>query len=419
MRNKTVLIIGMVWPEPGSSAAGTRIVQLVRAFTTPGNRVIFASAASKSDFSFDLTQLGVLEREIRLNDPGFNDFIREIQPDIVVFDRFVSEEQYGWRVHQERPEALKILDTEDLHFLRQARQEAFKKNKTPDPAQLYTELAKREIASIYRCDLSLIISETEMNLLQNQFNIAPSLLYYLPFLEEMPSETVIKQWKTFDEREGFVFIGNFLHEPNWHTLQQLKTSIWPTLSKLLPGVSMHIYGAYASPKVLQLAQSKDRFFIHGRAKDAQEAIARHRILLAPIRFGAGVKGKFIDAMQTGTPSITTSIGAEAMAGDLEWNGIIEDNPDDFIREAVQLYKNQKQWEIAQQNGLQILRERYDQTRFIEAFITHLEQLEQQLALHRQQNFFGQLLQQHTANSSKYFSLWIEEKEKKDKPAEKE
>src|SRR5690606_286540 len=127
---------------------------------------------------------------------------------------------------------------------------------------------------------------------------------------------------TFEEREGFMFIGNFLHEPNWHTLQVLKTKIWPVLRKKIPNVMLHIYGAYASQKVMQLNNEGENFLVHGRADNAEEVISKHRLLIAPIKFGAGLKGKFIEAMQVGTPSVTTSIGAEAMKGDLDWNGAI-------------------------------------------------------------------------------------------------
>ena len=239
------------------------------------------------------------------------------------------------------------MDTVDLHCLRLARQQAIK---TGDAIDLYTDIAKREIASILRCDVSLLISEVEMNILQEQFRIDPSLIYYLPFLEEELTAKDIRNWKTFEEREGFTFIGNYLHEPNWNTLQILKTKIWPVLRKKLPGVKLNIYGAYSSQKVMQLHNEKEKFYVHGRADDALEVIANHRILLAPIQFGAGMKGKFIDAMLVGTPSVTTSVGAEAMSGNLEWNGVIEDDFELFTDQAVKLYQDKNWWLTSQQNG---------------------------------------------------------------------
>ena len=123
---KRMLIIGLVWPEPTSSAAGWRMLQLVDLFISQGFEITFASAASKSEHSFPLASKGVMEVEIKLNDSSFDEFIKGLNPDVVLFDRFMTEEQYSWRVMQTCPHAIRILDTEDLHFVRQARQEAYK-----------------------------------------------------------------------------------------------------------------------------------------------------------------------------------------------------------------------------------------------------------------------------------------------------
>jgi len=407
MHAKRLLIIGLVWPEPTSSAAGTRIVQLVDLFLLKGFEITFASAASKSDFSYDFSTTKVMEQEIKLNDESFNAFLQALKPDIVLFDRFMVEEQYGWRVQQECPNAMRILDTEDLHCLRSARQHSDKKQTEID---LFSDTAKREIAAILRCDLSLIISEVEIKILEETFKIDSSLLYYLPFLEIEITEENIKNWISFEERADFVFIGNFLHEPNWNTVQVLKTKIWPSLRKKLPGVNLNIYGAYPSQKVLQLDNKTERFFIRGRALDAKETISKHKILLAPIQFGAGVKGKFIDAMQVGTPSVTTPIGAEAMKGSLDWNGFIETDFEHFIEKAILLYNEKSEWSLAQLNGVKIINKRYSSSHFADSFMNVLENLD--IKKHRQQNFIGQILNHHTVQSTKYMSLWIEEKNRK-------
>ncbi|WP_343524457.1 glycosyltransferase [Pedobacter sp.] len=408
MSAKKLLIIGLVWPEPRSSAAGTRMIQLVDVFLVKGYQITFASAASKSEFSYDFSKTRVVEQEIRLNDESFNTFLKELMPDLVIFDRFMIEEQYGWRVQQECPNALKILDTEDLHSLRSARQQSGKKKQAID---LFSDTAKREMASILRCDLSLIISEVEMEILKVQFKIDPSLIYYLPFLENEITPQNIENWVPYEDRADFVFIGNFLHEPNWDTVQVLKTKIWPLLRKKLPNAVLNIYGAYPSQKVLQLNNENEKFLIKGRAADSREIISKHRILLAPIQFGAGVKGKFIDAMQVGTPSATTSVGAEAMRGELVWNGSIEDDPELFVEKAAKLYQDKNAWQTAQQNGVKIINERYATKYYTGKFIKDIEKLASNLSIHRQNNFFGQILNHHTVQSTKYMSLWIEQKNK--------
>ncbi|SPZ87777.1 Uncharacterized protein conserved in bacteria [Sphingobacterium multivorum] len=121
MKEKKVLFIGLVWPEPTSSAAGFRMMQLIETFINRSYQITFASAAAKSPYSAPLQSLGIQEQTIVLNSNSFDEFIAQLKPDIVVFDRFMVEEQYGWRVAQHCPNALRVLDTEDLHFLRQAR----------------------------------------------------------------------------------------------------------------------------------------------------------------------------------------------------------------------------------------------------------------------------------------------------------
>ena len=411
MSAQTALIIGLVWPEPTSSAAGSRMLQLIR-FLQSGYEVSFACAAAKGPHSFDLAALGVTTHEIRLNDDHFNVLIKNIRPAIVMFDRFAMEEQYGWRVQQECPDSLKILDTEDLHTLRNARQLAVKSGGRVSDAEQFTDLAKRELAAILRCDLSLIISAAEMDILRDTYRIDASLLHHLPFLEEQITATAAAQWRDFEDREGFVFIGNLLHEPNWDTVQYLKKVVWPVLRKRLPDVTLNIYGAYASQKVMQLHQEKDRFLVHGRAADALTAISSHRVLIAPIRFGAGLKGKFIDAMKSGTPSVTTTIGAEGMAGNMEWPGAIADQPEQFVSSATALYLDELQWTEARRNGLKIINERYGRSTFESALHLKLRHLQATLGKHRQHNFVGQILQHHSLNSLKYMSLWISEKNKK-------
>ena len=147
---KKLLIIGFVWPEPRSSAAGSRILQLIEQFQNQEYEIIFASAAKTSKNTFDLASIGINCQDITLNDTSFDAFIYELNPDAVLFDRFMTEEQYGWRVTEQCPNALRILDTEDFHGLRKARELALKQNEAVAVEYLQNEITKREIASIYR-----------------------------------------------------------------------------------------------------------------------------------------------------------------------------------------------------------------------------------------------------------------------------
>jgi glycosyltransferase involved in cell wall biosynthesis len=409
--HQQLLIIGFVWPEPNSSGAGTRMLQLIEFFLGQGWKITFASAAADSEFMFDVTSLGVEKVAIAINDSAFDDFIRTLNPALVLFDRFMVEEQFGWRVAEQCPNALRMLDTIDLHSLRLARQKATKEQAEFQLDDLYSDNAKREIASILRCDISLLISEVEMELLQQHYKIDRSLLYYLPFLVDAIDEETIQSWLPFDERKDFIFIGNFLHEPNWNAVQYLKETIWPIIRKELPEASMQIYGAYPSQKVLQLHNPRERFLVLGRAKNAFEVVSKARVVLAPLRFGAGAKGKLIEAMQCGTPSVTTTVGAESMHGGLPWSGSIADDPVAIAKAAVELYQDQNSWKQAQQNGVAIVNQRYERSLFESDFMTRILEVRESLEQHRNNNFMGAILLHHTTASTKYMSKWIEAKNK--------
>jgi hypothetical protein len=410
--NQHVLIIGFVWPEPNSSAAGGRMVQLISIFKQHGFEVAFASPAMDSDYMVDLESLGVSKKSIALNCSSFDVFVKELNPTIVLFDRFMMEEQFGWRVAENCPDALRLLDTEDLHCLRLARQKAFKEKRQFTTDDLLVEdVAKREIASILRCDVSLMISEFEMELLQTVFKIDTNLLCYLPLLLEPIEDSTIQNQPSFEDRNNFVFIGNFLHEPNWNAVQYLKETIWPLIRKQMPNAVLQIYGAYPSQKVLQLHQSKEGFHIMGRANDAQEVVTNARVVLAPLRFGAGIKGKLVEAMQCGTPSLTTTIGAESMCGNLPWNGFIADEAPIFADKALELYQDKTIWLKSQENGFRIIEKRYLKSLFEDDFVRHILKVQVHLKQHRLHNFMGTMLQHHTLTSTKYMSRWIEEKNK--------
>ncbi len=404
-----LLILGTVFPEPNSSAAGSRMLQLIELFQKQGWEITFTSAAAESEFAVDLSELGVKQVSVKMNCSSFDEFVRKLNPQMVLFDRFMTEEQFGWRVADNCPNAIRILDTEDLHCLRHARHRALKEKQDFVETDLLNDHAKREIASIYRCDLSLIISEYEMEVLKSTFNVDESLLHYLPFMLNPISEANQKAWLPFDDRQHFVTIGNFLHPPNWDAVQYLKTEIWPLIRNQLPEAEMYVYGAYTQDKHRQLHSEKDGFLVLGRAEDAAEVIGKAKVLLAPLRFGAGLKGKLVEAMQCGTPSVTTSIGEEAMHGNLPWNGAVADSPKEFAQSAIQLYTSESAWQTARKNGVSIINQVYPKDKLSADFVQRIEELQPNLETHRQQNFIGSMLMHHTMRSTEFMSRWIEAK----------
>ena len=405
---KKVLVIGYVWPEPNSSAAGTHMMSLLNAFRAQNWQVEFASPAQKTEHMVNLDDYGISSATIALNCSSFDEYVSDYAPDIVMFDRFMMEEQFGWRVDKHCPNALKILDTEDLQCLRNARHEAHKSGREFSHSDLHSDIAKREIAAILRCDLSLIISSYEMQLLNDVFKVDPGLLHHLPFMVDLaalPSQT-----KSFEQRQHFMTIGNFRHAPNWDAVLYLQ-QIWPLIRKQLPQAELHIYGSYPPPKATALNNPKTGFLIKGWADDAYKVMEDARVCLSPLRFGAGIKGKLLEAMIMQTPSVTTSIGSEAMHNDLPWAGTIADEAQQFADAAVALYQEQLLFKKAQKNAQAILNATYDKTALTANLIDKIITTEAQLTAHREANFTGQMLKHHTMRSTQYMAQWIEAKNK--------
>ncbi|AGH45179.1 glycosyltransferase [Paraglaciecola psychrophila] len=414
--SKKLLVLGYVWPEPNSSAAGRHMLSLLTLFVQQGWQVTFASPALQGEHKVDLTELGIDEQAVTINCSSFDDFVNELNPSIVLFDRFMLEEQFGWRVAKHCPDALRILDTEDLHSLRHARHQALKQNRPLTPADLSSDVAKREIAAIFRCDLSLIISDYEFELLKNHYSVPEHILLHCPFMLDL--QNVTPSANSFLDRQHFISIGNFRHEPNWDAVLFLKQTIWPLIRKQLPQAELHIYGAYPPPKATQLHNPKQGFLVKGWAEDAKQVMQQARVCLAPLRFGAGIKGKLAEAMFCGTPNVTTNIGSEGMNMGLDWSGLTtdltqfdnqENSASDFAKHAVQLYQNEALWQQKQQHGYQIIKTNFNKEEIQTTLLARIVDIQHNLNNHRSNNFIGQMLQHHQLKSTQYMAQWIEAK----------
>jgi glycosyltransferase involved in cell wall biosynthesis len=387
------------------------MLQLIELFQELHYDITFASAAQQTERSYDLSLLGVKEVKIELNSSSFDQFVSELSPDVVLYDRFISEEQFGWRVAEQVPDAFRILDSEDFHGLRKARELALKQGVSLGKEQLQNDISKRELAAMYRCDITLVISEAEIKLLTEEFQFPEFLMLYMPFLhtnnlykpEDLPK---------YGERHHFMTVGNYLHPPNADAVNYLKNDIWPSIRSVLPDAELHVYGAYQSLRAQQLQDIKQGFIIKGAVPKINSVMWQYRVCLAPLRFGAGLKGKLFDAMQTGTPAVMTQIAAEGLFGAESPNGFICDDPKDFASKAIAIYSDKALWTEKQNNGYSVLEKRFVKSEFLESLETRLDYLLTHIKQHRQDNFLGQLFLQQTLLASKYLSKWIETKNQK-------
>ena len=263
---------------------------------------------------------------------------------MVLFDRFITEEQFGWRVRDHLPECMLILDTEDLHSLRYSRENAIRSGGQWSPPDWTADpVFYRELASILRCDLSLIISTAEEQLLIGQVPLLSGKLLYLPFQFDRISDL---DAPGFGQRADFVFVGNGRRRPNTDAIRQLKGDIWPLLSEVLPEAKLHVYGAYLPKAVQALHAPRERFLIHGWAPRLEPVLSSSRLQLAPLRFGAGVKGKILNALQFGLPTLSTRMGWEGIYDAAGRDGFAAESTRAFAEKAATLYHSQELWKKA-------------------------------------------------------------------------
>jgi len=407
--------LGHVWPEPSTTAAGERMIQLIHSFQEANYTISFASSASQTDHSEDLGALGINSIKIRINDSHFDVMIRELEPDIVMFDRFMLEEQFGWRVAEHSPRSLRILNTEDLHSLRKARREALEAKKECTPSYwLEQPDTLRELASILRCDLSLLISETELNWLQNTGIISDYLLFYLPFMLSNINSYNTESYIDFEQRCDFIFAGHGKHRPNDDAVHYLKVHIWPLIRQKMPDAQLSVYGDGYSTRTQNLHDPNSGFFMKGWIENLQDVMAEARINLAPLRFGAGLKGKVVTAMAAGTPSVMTSVAAEGILPSKGFSNCIADEPAEFANKALDLYVDSPAWEAALAAYKDCHNTLFNKEKHHSRLHERLEELFVSVESHRAGNILGRMLHHQSLNSQKYMARWIEAKNKLEK-----
>ena len=414
MKQSRVIIFSTVWPEPDSSAAGVRQMHWIHLFLSMGYLVTLVSPSKpKEENEWGTVTLpeGVDLLPLPLNRESIQDELKALAPEIIMFDRFFLEEQYGPHVYRACPDALVLMETVDLHFVRRAREELKEGylSSTGVPARFYqTESAIRETGSILRVDFSFVVSSYEEELLRTQFQIPNTKVKWLPFFYEKPIE-VKENRLPFDQKKDFCWIGNFRHQPNIDGIRWFRKEIWPLIRQQLPQAKIRVYGAYPPKEVMDWNNTKDGIEVKGNAITLEEVYKTARVNVAPLRYGAGVKGKIIEGFRFGVPCVTTKVGVEGLFG--QFPGYELNTPVDFANACVKLHESESEW---RKYSLMALEKMMDvcsaSSRVPETQKLILELLEKKKS-GEVPDWTSQILRHEGNQSRYYFGKWIEEKEK--------
>ena len=238
------------------------------------------------------------------------------------------------------PQAKVLFHTVDLHFLRMSREAELQSDKAKQKAA--DEMKQRELAAIRAVDASIVHSTAELGLLRPL--LPDAKLHVFPLIMNIKGTS-----KTFAKRRDIVFIGGYQHTPNVDAVQYFVAEIMPLLRKQLPGVRFFVVGS-KPPAEIQVLASED-VIITGFVEDLSPLLDKMRVSVAPLRYGAGIKGKIGTAMAVGLPVVATPLAAEGMSLTDGENICVADGAQALADAIIKIYQDEALWNRISDIGL--------------------------------------------------------------------
>lgn len=240
-----------------------------------------------------------------------------------------------------------LIDTMDIHYLREEREaELSKDNSLKIKAK---ENKKRELAVYSKADVITTVTEADRSELRKFIKDKP--IFILTDVHDPRENT-----PSFQNRKDLIFVGNFNHKPNEDAVLFFTKEIFPTIKSRLPEVKFYIVGNNPTEKVKAL--ESDDIIITGWVANVKEYIDKCRVEVVPLRYGAGNKGKVGEALSSGIPIVTTSIGAEGMGIENGIHAYICDEPKSFAEKVIELYQDEKMWNEFSDKGKKLIASQY-------------------------------------------------------------
>ena len=260
---------------------------------------------------------------------------------LVYVHRYAVAEQCIPLLRRHAPQARILFNNADLHYLRLER--AARLSGVAADTALAASVKTRELAVIAACDCTVLCNTVEEQMLRRELPAAR--LHVLPWVIEPRTDPA----PPFDGREGFMFLGGFAHPPNIDAVQWFVASVLPILRRLLPQARLHVYGANIPAEIAALAS--EAVVIGGQVADLRAVFDRHRVAVAPLRFGAGFKGKLAEALAAGIPSVATPIAIEGTGLVEGQDVLVAEGAASFAMALARLTADRVLWERVARSGL--------------------------------------------------------------------
>jgi O-antigen biosynthesis protein len=340
-----ILVIDAVTPTPDKDSGSLDTYNFLRIFKDLGYHVTFIPENLQycGQYTRSLNRIGV--QCIHL--PWFTNIQSAIMHyvplyDYVIIYRATVAASLIDVVRKHAPNARLIFDTVDLHFLREDRKAAISKSqKDIESAKSLRDL---ELGIIKKADATILLSTYEMELVGKL--VPERKLFHLPIVRDIPGRSGV----SWEDRRDIVFIGGYNHPPNIDAVQYFVNKVWPHLRA--NGFSgRFIIAGSDMPSSFSSLAAKD-IIVRGYIPDLSDLFGKIRLSVAPLRYGAGMKGKVITSLAYGVPCIATSIAVEGTDLVPGKDIIVEDAPKEMARLIHKIYHDKSKWEKLSEAGLQ-------------------------------------------------------------------
>lgn len=347
--HKTILVIDTYAPCYDKESGARRLWQLMTIFKELDYQVIFVPDNGAKEQPY-VEMLQALAIEVVYTEAGCGTTVAQqlaaLLPliDLAWVCRPELYEKYAPLIRQHDQIKL-IYDTVDLHYLRMQRGAELEAQNL-DQRRSWIRMQSRELKAAHNADLTITVTKVEQSILQQQQinNLAVIPNIHVPYSGTRPG---------FAQRQGLLFIGSYNHPPNVDAVRWLCREIMPLVWSQLPELTLTLLGSNVTEEVQALAQDQ-RIAVPGYLADVSSYFLDHRLFVAPLRYGAGMKGKLGQSLEYGLPIVATSMGIEGMNLTHEQNVLEANEAQEFAQQIIRLYGNEELWNELAANSVQAI-----------------------------------------------------------------
>lgn len=346
-----VLFIDHGMPRPDFDAGSYAALQEMQLVQALGYKVTFVpvNVAWLGHYSDDVERLGI-EISYAPFTLSIADFLskRGTEFDAVYITRYQIALQIIPLARRHAPQAKVLFNLADLHFLRELRSSFTSGDKAKsEGARL---IRQNELATIQLADLTLTYNEVEREIIQSHV-LDQAKVAICPWVVD-----IAKDIPGFRGRSGITFLGGFGHPPNAEAVEFFIRMVMPELNRHLPELKFHVYGSRIPPAIK--AMEGKNVVIEGHAPDIRDVFNRHRVFVAPLLSGAGVKGKVLSAMSHAMPSVLSPIAAEGIPVKRDIDCLVASTPAEWVAAIAAIYSDPVKWKKMSCNAIELMKNEY-------------------------------------------------------------